>query len=553
MRDTLRRFATGAAHLALGAGLLWMGHGLAQAQSNSAAAPASATVVAGPAAAKSTIDAAALYREHCASCHGAQRTGGMGPALLPESLERLRRPEALRVIQQGRTATQMAGFAGTLAPADIAALVEWIYQPVSPAPGWSDADVRASRVETAGAKGLPARPAWKADPMNLFVVVEGGDHHVSLVDGDRFEVIHRFASRYALHGGPKFTPDGRFVFFGSRDGWITKYDLWNLTVVAEVRAGLNMRNVAVSGDGQWIMAANYLPHSVVLFDADLNLKNTYAAATLDGKQTSRVSAVYDATPRNSFVVALKDIPELWEISYDPKAEPIFDGLVHDYKMGEAIAKPGFLGVRRTPLDEPLDDFFFDQSYRNVLGATRPKTADGAATAQVVNLDARRKIADLPIVGMPHLGSGITFAWNGTTVLASPNLKDGAIDVIDMKTWKNVATIPTPGPGFFMRSHENTPYAWTDSMMSPSAKDTMTIIDKATLKPVATVREPGKTLAHIEFTKDGQYALASVWEMDGALIVFDAATFKEIKRLPMNKPVGKYNVWNKITRSEGTSH
>jgi hypothetical protein len=65
-----------------------------------------------------------------------------------------------------------------------------------------------------------------------------------------------------------------------------------------------------------------------------------------------------------------------------------------------------------------------------------------------------------------------------------------------------------------------------------------------------VREPGKTLAHIEFTKDGRYALASVWEMDGALIVYDAQTFKEVKRLPMSKPVGKYNVWNKITRSEG---
>jgi hypothetical protein len=351
------------------------------------------------------------------------------------------------------------------------------------------------------------------------------------------------------------------VFFGSRDGWITKYDLWRLRVVAEVRAGLNMRNVAVSGDGQWVMAANYLPHSVVLFDADLNLRQTYAAATLDGKATSRVSAVYDATPRNSFVVALKDIPELWEISYDPKAAPIYDGLVHDYKMGEAIAKPGFLGVRRTPLEEPLDDFFFDQSYRHVLGATRPKdvstsgpkTGDGAATAQVVNLDVRRKIADLPIAGMPHLGSGITFAWNGSTVLASPNLKGGAIDVIDMKTWKPVATIPTPGPGFFMRSHENSRYAWTDSMMSPTAKDTMTLIDKTTLQPVATVKEPGKTLAHIEFTKDGKYALASVWEMDGALIVYDAATFKEVKRLPMSKPVGKYNVWNKITRSEGTSH
>ncbi|HEU5295069.1 MAG TPA: cytochrome D1 domain-containing protein [Burkholderiaceae bacterium] len=497
-------------------------------------------------------DASLLYQQHCAACHGTQRTGGMGPALLPESLERLRKPDALKVITSGRTATQMPPFGDKLKADDVAALAQWIYSPVSPAPVWAEADIRASRVETAGAKNLPAVPVWNADPMNLFVVVEGGDHHVSLVDGDRFERVHRFASRYALHGGPKFSPDGRFVYFGSRDGWITKYDLWNLTVVAEVRAGLNMRNVAVSGDGRWVMAANYFPHTLALFDAELNLVKTYAAASLDGKATSRVSAVYDAAPRSSFIVALKDLPELWEISYDRNAGPIFDGVVHDYKLGEGIAKPGFLGVRRTPLGEPLDDFFFDQSYRHALGATRPK-GDGAPNAQVVNLDVRRKIAELPIAGMPHLGSGITFAWNGTTVLASPNLKDGALDVIDMKTWQPVATIPTPGPGFFVRSHEGTPYAWTDSMMSPMAKDTLTIVDKRTLKPVASVREPGRTLAHVEFTKDGRYALASVWELDGALVIYDAATFKEVKRLSMSKPVGKYNVWNKISRSEGTSH
>ncbi len=523
------------AKLLLAAGLVWMGHDLARAEE---APPA------------------ALYEQHCAACHGAQRTGSMGPALLPESLERLRLAEAKKVITQGRTATQMPAFGATLSADQIDALAGWIYRPVSPSPTWSEADIRASRVETAGAQGLPDKPAWRADPMNLFVVVEGGDHHVSLLDGDRFEVIHRFASRYALHGGPKFTPDGRFVFFGSRDGWITKYDLWNLTVVAEVRAGLNMRNVAVSGDGRWVMAANYLPRKLALFDADLKLVKSFDASTLDGKSASRVSAVYDAAPRKSFVVAMKDIPEVWEVSYDPKVEPIHDGYVHDYKMGEAIAKPGYLGVRRTLLDEPLDDFFFDQGYRHVLGATRPKS-DGTPTAQVVNLDIRKKIAELPIAGMPHLGSGITFAWGGTTVLASPNLKvdgkGGAIDVIDMATWKPVRTIPTPGPGFFMRSHENSRYAWTDSMMSPTAKDTLTLIDKATLAPVASVREPGRTLAHIEFTKDGRYALASVWELDGALIVFDAATLKEVKRLPMSKPVGKYNVWNKISRSEGTSH
>ena len=500
-----------------------------------------------------SINAAALYQQHCASCHGEQRTGLMGPALLPESLERTRAPEVLRVIKEGRQATQMMGFGDLLSGAEIQALADWIRTPVGPAPRWTAADITASRIATPLPAGTPNTPLWQADPMNLFVVVEGGDHHISLLDGDKFEVIQRFPSRFALHGGPKFTQDGRYVFFGSRDGWITKYDLYRLQVVAEVRAGLNMRNVAVSADGQWVMAANYLPHTLALFDADLNLVKTYDAATQDGTSSSRASAVYDATPRNSFVVALKDIPEIWEISYDKNAEPIYDGLVHDYKMKEGISKPGFLNVRRTPLTEPLDDFFFDQSYQHALGATRPRKGDGKPSAQVVNLNARVKVADLPIAGMPHLGSGITFAYKDTTVLASPNLGGGAIDVIDMKNWQTVRTIPTPGAGFFMRSHENTPYAWTDSMMSPTAKDTLTIIDKRTLEPVAQVREPGKTLAHIEFTKDGRYALASVWEMDGAIIVLDARSFKEVKRLPMVKPVGKYNVWNKISRSERTSH
>ena len=39
---------------------------------------------------------------------------------------------------------------------------------------------------------------------------------------------------------------------------------------------------------------------------------------------------------------MKDIPEIWEISYDPDAKPIFDGYVHDYKMGEGVALAGYL-------------------------------------------------------------------------------------------------------------------------------------------------------------------------------------------------------------------
>ncbi len=217
-------------------------------------------------------------------------------------------------------------------------------------------------------------------------------------------------------------------------------------------------------------------------------------------------------------------------------------------MDEAISKPGFLNPRRTPLDDVLDDFFFDQDYRAVMGTSRE------GRGQVVNLDVRRKVADLSLSGMPHLGSGITWTRQGRTVMASTNLKEGAVTVIDLTTWQPVANIVTRGPGFFLRSHENSRYAFVDSMMSREHRDTLQVIDKETLQVVKELRPvPGKTLAHVEFTRDGRYALASLWETNGALIVFDARTLDEVKRIPMNKPIGKYNVWNKINRSEGTSH
>ncbi len=496
---------------------------------------------------------AQLFQQHCAVCHGADRLGITGPALLPESLARLRKPAAIETVTAGRVATQMLPFADKLSTAEIKAVVDYIYTAVSPAPTFSEKQMRDSRI--VHASGLPNQPAAAfkgADMMNLFLVVETGDHHVSVLDGDKLDVIARVPTRYALHGGPKFTPDGRYVFFASRDGWISKFDLWNLKTVVEIRAGINTRNVAVSGDGKYVAVANYLPHTLVLLDADLNLLKVHEVKDKNGAESSRVSAVYDASPRNSFVAALKDIPEVWEISYDPKAEDIPVGKIHDFQYKEGAFLPGFLNPRRSFLAEPLDDFFFTQDYSELMGASRE-----AGKGQVVNLDVRKKVADLQLPGMPHLGSGITWTWEGKRVMASPNLKDGLVSVIDMQSWQTIKTIPTLGPGFFMRSHENSPYAWTDSMMSKTGKDTLQVIDKRTLEKVAEVKtNPGKTLAHIEFDRYGKVALASLWERKsdgGALIVLDATTFKELKRIPMDKPVGKYNLYNKITKSEGTSH
>ena len=492
-----------------------------------------------------------LYAAHCASCHGADRLGGMGPALLPESLGRLKPGAAVAVITEGRPATQMRGFAADLAPEEIAALAQLIATPLAEMPRWGSAEIAASRQVLVEADALPDRPQWSADPLNLFVVVEAGDHHVTILDGDRFEPLARFPSRFALHGGPKFSPDGRFVHFMSRDGWVTRYDLWSLQPVAEVRAGINSRNIAISADGRVIAVANYLPHTQVLLDAatlaPLDVKTVDDAFH---KTTSRVSAVYQAAPRQSFVLALKDLPEIWEIAYQPDPPASFGGFVHSYEAGmvEGLADPAPFPVRRIPLAAPLDDFFFDPSYDNLIGSGR----DGGKGV-VVNLDVRREIAELPLPGLPHLGAGIAFTWQGRQVVATPHLKEAALSVVDLEDWQVVRRVATLGPGFFMRGHEASPYAWVDVSLGPE-KDKLQILDQRTLEIVRTLQPaPGKTTGHVEFTRDGRHALVSVSEPDGELVVYDAASFAVVKRLPMNKPVGKYNVGNKIARSSGTSH
>ncbi len=496
-----------------------------------------------------------LYKDNCQSCHGIGRLGGMGPALFPENLSRLRKNKAVNVIENGRAATQMPAFSQTLSKAEISRLVDYIYTPAETLPQWTVADMNTSRVEHFDQETLPDTPQFDADPMNLFIVVELGDHSATLLNGDTFEPITRFKTRFALHGGPKYSPDGRFVYFASRDGWISKYDIYNMKTVTEVRAGINTRNMAVSSDGKYAIVGNYLPHNIVILDTR-DLKPIKVMETADAKgNSSRVSAVYNAPPRQSFIVALKDVKEVWEIPYSDKGGvTVHKGWAHDHRkdVGEGAVEEWQvktpLPVRRISTQDYLDDFFFDPEYINLIGASR----DGH-DGQVINLDAKKTIATIEMAGMPHLGSGITWDYQGKQIFASPNIKDGRVSVIDMENWRVIKEIKTEGPGFFMRSHSQSPYAWVDVFFGPN-KEKVHVIKKDTLEIVKTLAPAkGKTAAHVEFTKDGKYVLLSIWDNDGALIVYNANTLEEIKRIPMKKPSGKYNVYNKINYEKGTSH
>ncbi|GBD41143.1 hypothetical protein HRbin39_00521 [bacterium HR39] len=117
----------------------------------------------------------------------------------------------------------------------------------------------------------------------------------------------------------------------------------------------------------------------------------------------------------------------------------------------------------------------------------------------------------------------------------------------------VKRIPTLGPGFFARSHAQSPHIWVDVFFGPH-RDAVQVIDEETLEVVATLRPvPGALAAHAEFDREGRHVLVSVMEDPGWVVVYDDRTLEEVTRIPARHPSGKYNVHNKITFEEGTSH
>jgi hypothetical protein len=106
---------------------------------------------------------------------------------------------------------------------------------------------------------------------------------------------------------------------------------------------------------------------------------------LQGRAARGVVALLHAPWRRSVVLVLDGVAESWELSYDPAAQPIYDGLVHDYRMGEGIARSGYLAPRRTPLDRPLCAAQLIEGRPWLIG----QQADDAV---VLHLDARQRIA-----------------------------------------------------------------------------------------------------------------------------------------------------------------
>lgn len=229
---------------------------------------------------------------------------------------------------------------------------------------------------------------------------------------------------------------------------------------------------ATSSDGRWRLEAAP-PASLRLLDDGGRQVRDWPAARLDGSSPSAVASVHDNPARRSFLAAFTTLPELWEISYDPAAEPIYDGLVHDWRLGEALPRSGFLGARRTPLEAPLAVLAIAGQGRLVMGLS----AGVPPSLDVIHLDVRRRIARTPLAGTPTPQTTALFSREGRELLVV-GTGAGGVQVLDPVAGRVLGTLPL-GPVLAVRSDPQAPHVAITTAAGP-----VLLLDKRSLQLAA---------------------------------------------------------------------
>lgn len=193
---------------------------------------------------------------------------------------------------------------------------------------------------------------------------------------------------------------------------------------------------AQSSDRRWILSADNTTRTLSVVDARSGTTVRRIEVVDRRGERSGVSRVLDAPARASFIALLADVPEAWELSYDPRAEPVFEGLVHDYRMGEGIAASGPLPVRRVVLDAPITEALFSPRFDHLVGAV------AGGRLHVVNLNVRRRIETIDTGGDPRPAQGAVWQRGGTVFLI-PDQALPRLLVLDARTWRLRTSIELP--------------------------------------------------------------------------------------------------------------
>ena len=285
--------------------------------------------------------AKSMYFQRCAGCHGVLRAGATGKNLEPQPNKakkskgtlKLGTKRLTKIITQG-TEGGMNNFDDIFTTKEIDLLARYI-QMEPPVPPEMPLSLMKERHKVyVDPKDYPTKPLHGRNWENFFVVIERDAGKIAIIDGDKHEIVDHIDTGYAVHvvkavehhktqKTPKGEPAGRFWYTQGRDGKMTKIDLWQKPgnmLVAETQMAYDARDVAVSGDGKYVIGGGYWPPHFVILDAvtmePLKVVST-RGINVDGEYVNeaRVAAIYTTPNETTFWVAVKELGQMWQVDY----------------------------------------------------------------------------------------------------------------------------------------------------------------------------------------------------------------------------------------------
>ena len=345
---------------------------------------------------------------------------------------------------------------------------------------------------------------------DLGLVVERASGSVLLVETTRRSGIGRVSGLGDLsHASAVFSRDGRYAYVFGRDGGLTKVDLLGGRIERRVVQAGNSIGGAISQDGRLVVAANYTPGGIRIFDA----------ATLEPLSEvltdAKVVGIADA-PGNRFVFSLFELGEIWVVDAStPRAPKV-----------TRIARAG---------KQPYDGFVTPDGRYYLAGLFGE---DGLALLDLWHPgDGVRRVLEgygrgeepLPVYKMPHLRG-----WaSAGRYLFLPAVGRREVLVLDRAGWKEAARIPVRGQPVFAVAQPGGRRVWVNFALPDN--DRVQVIDVDTMQVVKELR-PGRAVLHLEFTPRGEQVWISSRD-DDAVVVYDTASYAELARLPAAKPSG----------------
>ena len=351
---------------------------------------------------------------------------------------------------------------------------------------------------------------------DLGVIIEREPAAIQIINTSTNNSISKISGLGDLsHASIVYSRDARYAFIFGRDGGLTKIDLLQDKIAKRIIQAGNSIGGAISQDGKLIAVSNYTPGGVKIFSTETLKLVADIPALYDDQQLSKVVGLVDA-PDQKFIFSLFDAGEIW---------------IADLKDPTQAKIEKFKNIGKQPYDALLspDGRYYIAGLFGDRGLALLDLWSPEKGVKRILPDYGKNDEKMPVYKMPHL-EGWAMAGN---LMFVPAVGQHEVLVVDQSTWQLVKRIPVTGQPVFVMARPDGRQIWVNFAFPDNAE--VQVIDAKELQIVQSLT-PGKAVLHMEFTPRGENVWVSARD-DNQVIIYDTSSFKEISRLPANKPSG----------------